>query len=90
MLQQQWLLILLALDLSQDVLLNQEEDVYPMELAQLQISKQLVLRIHLELIVFGIQHAKKKTCANAPITNNTHDLCTSYLATCTVKSGGGC
>ncbi|CAD8110299.1 unnamed protein product [Paramecium primaurelia] len=33
---------------------------------------------------------KEKTCANAPITNNTHDLCTSYLATCTVKSGGGC
>lgn len=33
---------------------------------------------------------KEKTCANAPTTNNTHDLCTSYLSTCTVKSGGGC
>ncbi|CAD8108961.1 unnamed protein product [Paramecium primaurelia] len=33
---------------------------------------------------------KEKTCANAPTTNNTHDLCTSYLSTCTVKTGGGC
>ncbi|CAD8109102.1 unnamed protein product [Paramecium primaurelia] len=33
---------------------------------------------------------KEKTCANAPTTNNTHDLCTSYLPTCTVKAGGGC
>nr|P13837.1 RecName: Full=G surface protein, allelic form 156; Flags: Precursor [Paramecium primaurelia]CAA27514.1 unnamed protein product [Paramecium primaurelia] len=33
---------------------------------------------------------KEKTCANASTTNNTHDLCTSYLSTCTVKSGGGC
>ncbi|CAD8109110.1 unnamed protein product [Paramecium primaurelia] len=33
---------------------------------------------------------KEKTCANAPTTNNTHELCTSYLSTCTVKAGGGC
>ncbi|CAD8176961.1 unnamed protein product [Paramecium pentaurelia] len=33
---------------------------------------------------------KEKTCANSPTTNNTHELCTSYLASCTVKSGGGC
>ncbi|CAK64868.1 unnamed protein product (macronuclear) [Paramecium tetraurelia] len=33
---------------------------------------------------------KEKTCANAPTTNNTHELCTSYLSTCTVKVGGGC
>ncbi|CAD8157933.1 unnamed protein product [Paramecium octaurelia] len=33
---------------------------------------------------------KEKTCANAPTSNNTHDLCTSYLSTCTVKSDGGC
>ncbi|CAD8109099.1 unnamed protein product [Paramecium primaurelia] len=33
---------------------------------------------------------KEKTCANSPITNNTHELCTSYLPTCTVKAGGGC
>ena len=34
---------------------------------------------------------KDKTCANAPTTNNTHELCTTYLATCTVASGGsGC
>ncbi|CAK64863.1 unnamed protein product (macronuclear) [Paramecium tetraurelia] len=33
---------------------------------------------------------KEKTCVNAPTTNNTHELCTSYLSTCTVKAGGGC
>ncbi|CAK64874.1 unnamed protein product (macronuclear) [Paramecium tetraurelia] len=33
---------------------------------------------------------KEKTCANAPTTNNTHELCTSYLSSCTVKVGGGC
>ncbi|CAD8176985.1 unnamed protein product [Paramecium pentaurelia] len=33
---------------------------------------------------------KEKTCANAPTTNNTHELCTSYLSTCTVRTGGGC
>jgi len=33
---------------------------------------------------------KEKTCANAPITNTTHELCTSYLSTCTTKTGGGC
>ncbi|CAD8125030.1 unnamed protein product [Paramecium sonneborni] len=33
---------------------------------------------------------KEKTCQNAPTTNNTHELCTSYLSDCTVKIGGGC
>ncbi|CAD8109130.1 unnamed protein product [Paramecium primaurelia] len=33
---------------------------------------------------------KEKTCANAPTTNNTHELCSSYLPTCTVRTGGGC
>ncbi|CAD8070415.1 unnamed protein product [Paramecium primaurelia] len=33
---------------------------------------------------------KEKTCSNAPLSNNTHELCTSYLVSCTVKSGGGC
>ncbi|CAD8170519.1 unnamed protein product [Paramecium octaurelia] len=28
---------------------------------------------------------KDKTCINAPQTNTTHDLCTTYLATCTVN-----
>ena len=33
---------------------------------------------------------KEKTCANSPTTNITHELCTTYLPTCTVKTGGGC
>lgn len=34
---------------------------------------------------------KDKTCANASADKTTHDLCTSYLSTCTVNSGkNGC
>ncbi|CAD8096596.1 unnamed protein product [Paramecium sonneborni] len=33
---------------------------------------------------------KEKTCINSPINNNTHELCSQYLSTCTVKQGGGC
>jgi Notch-like protein len=34
---------------------------------------------------------KEKICKNAPSSKNTHELCNSYLPTCTVNSAGnGC
>ncbi|CAD8207770.1 unnamed protein product [Paramecium octaurelia] len=35
--------------------------------------------------IWDANQCKEKTCVNAPITNITHELCTTYLPTCTVN-----
>ncbi|CAD8144072.1 unnamed protein product [Paramecium pentaurelia] len=79
-----------AQDFQQDVSLNQVVVVLLMELVLLLMFKQLVLKNSSNFDCIWDTTCKEKTCANAPTTNNTHDLCTSYLSTCTVKSCGGC